>query len=43
VIGLVRLGEQRKAVRVLLPREIAAVDDQAADRRAVAADILVAE
>ena len=39
VIGLVRLREQREALGVLLPREIAAVDDQAADRGAVAADI----
>src|SRR5271165_6514807 len=40
VIGVVGLREQREAVRMLIPREVAAVDDQAADRRAVAADVL---
>jgi hypothetical protein len=40
MIGVVGLREQREAVRMLIPREVAAVDDQAADRRAVAADVL---
>ena len=39
VIGFIRLREQRKALGMLLPREIAAVDDEAADRGAVAADV----
>ena len=39
VVGLVRLREQREALGVLLPREIAAVDDEAADRGAVSADV----
>jgi hypothetical protein len=39
VIGLIRLCEQGEALGVLLPREIAAVDDKAADRGAVSADV----
>ena len=40
VIGRVWLGQQREAGRVLVPGEVAAVDDQAANRGAVAAEIL---
>ena len=39
VIARVRRVEHREAVGVLLPVEIAAVDDDAADRGAVAADV----
>ena len=39
VIGFVRLREQGEALGVLLPREIAAIDDEAADRGAVSADV----
>src|SRR6202034_1546949 len=39
VVGFVRLGEQGEAFGVLLPREIASVNDEAADRRAVSADV----
>ena len=39
VVGFIRLREQGEALGVLLPREIAAIDDQAADRCAVSADV----
>ena len=39
VVAGVRLGQQRKARAMLFPFEVAAVDDQAADRRPVAPNI----
>ena len=39
MVGFIRLREQGEALGVLLPREIAAVDDEAADRCAVSADV----
>jgi len=40
VIGVVRLGEKGEALGMLFPREVAAVDDEAADRVSVPAEVL---
>src|SRR5580704_19292744 len=39
MIGFIRLREQRKALGMLFPRELSPVDDEAADRCAMSADV----